>query len=173
MKKIPKLPSPQTPGGTASPARSPLPSWLLLLPLLSGEQRSSGPGREGGESNKRNVQVPPSPWHFGRTRQWGPHPRGRKDVACAPPTAGWAGPQLRGDKGASFTSPATAAGGGAGAHQRGPRGRGSSAPGNADPRTFDITGSGETNPLTVQAPPCARARWVVALEKAGWAKPRS
>ena len=96
LKRIPKLPSPHTPDRTASPARSPIPSWLLLLPLLSGEQRSSGPGREGGESNKRNLQVPPSHCHFGRTRQWGPRPRGRKDAACAPPTAGWAGPQLRG-----------------------------------------------------------------------------
>lgn len=57
--------------------------------------------------------------------------------------------------------------------REGPRGRGSSAHGNADPGTFDLTWSGETNPLTVQAPPCTRARWVVALEKAGWAKPRS
>lgn len=122
LKRIPKLPSPHTPDRTASPARSPIPSWLLLLPLLSGEQRSSGPGREGGESNKRNLQVPPSHCHFGRTRQWGPRPRGRKDAACAPPTAGWAGPQLRGDKGASFTSPAPAAGCGAEAHQRGPAG---------------------------------------------------
>ena len=74
--------------------------------------------------------------------------------AFARPAASRAGPQLRGNKGASFALRG-AAGCRAGAHARGPAGGvAGSAPEDAGPRTSDLTWSGETDPLSVQDPPC-------------------